>query len=100
MNILSVPFIGLYELRKHLPDLLSRLQKHDGEAVITQQGKPAAMLLSIKRYVEMNILNEELEDAVKELSDKKYIVSLTQDVEDAKKGKGKSAKTLFKELNV
>ena len=58
------------------------------------------MLLSVDKYLEMRQLNEELEEAVKDLSNKEYMKSLISDAEAVKSGKGKKARKLFKELGI
>jgi prevent-host-death family protein len=100
MDILQIPFVGAYELRKNLPVLLRQLQKGQEGVVVTQKGKPAGMLISLKAYQEMKMLNEELEDALKELADKKFLVDLARAVEVIKAGGGKEAKKIFKDLKI
>ncbi|OGG02041.1 hypothetical protein A2W14_06410 [Candidatus Gottesmanbacteria bacterium RBG_16_37_8] len=100
MDIIQSTFIGAYELRKNLTALLNKLQGKKEEIVVTQNGKPAAMLLSLNKYLEMRQLNEELEESLKELSNKEYIKSLIIEVEKVRQGKGKKAGKLFKELGL
>lgn len=100
MELLEIPFVGTYELRKDLPFILARLNEKEDGVVVTQKGKPAAMLLSIKRYLEMKMLNEELEEAVKELADKSYLRELLKDQKEIRAGKGKEAKKVFSELGI
>ena len=100
VSFLQSTFIGVFELRKNLTTLLDKLQKRKGEIVVTQNGKPAAMLLSLEKYIEMKELNEELEEALKELSKKEEIQAIKKEIEEAKKGKGIPARKLFKELKI
>lgn len=100
MDILEVPFVGTYELRKNLPLLLRRLQKSDEGVVVTRRGKPAAMLLSVQKYLAMKMLNEELEEAIKELADKDYLKELAKAEREIRAGKGKAAQKVFKELGI
>lgn len=100
MDVLSSSFIGAYELRKNLTAIFDKLQKREEGVVVTQNGKPAAMLLSVKKYIEMKELNEELELALRELSNKEYIKSLISSVEEVRRGKGKKAEKLFAELGI
>jgi len=95
MDILEIPFVGTYELRKNLPLLLRRLEKGQEGVVVTQKGKPAGMLLSIKRYLEMKMIIEELEEAIRELKDKKYLEELLAAREEIFAGKGQKAKDVF-----
>jgi len=99
-RILEIPFVGAYELRKNLPLLLRRLQKEGDGVVVTQRGKPAGMLLSIKRYLEMKMLNEELEDALRELADKNYLAELAEARKEILTGKGKEARKIFEKLGI
>lgn len=100
IGILQSTFIGAFELRKNLSALLNKLHGKKEEIVVTQNGKPAAMLLSLEKYIEMKELNEELEDSLKELTNKDYIKSVIEEVESVKKGRGKKAIQLFKELGI
>ena len=100
MDILEIPFVGSFELRKNLPTLLARLKKKDDGVVVTQKGKPAGVLLSVKKYLEMKAVNEELEDALRDIKDTNYILSLSEAVNEVKEGKGKPAKKLFEELEL
>jgi len=100
MDIINSTFIGSYELRKNLTDLLAKLRGKKEEIVVTQNGKPAAMLLSVAKYLEMKQLNEELEDAMRELANKEYLKTLTDAVGEVRQKRGKSARKLFKELGL
>ena len=100
MDIINSTFIGAYELRKNLTDLLAKLHGKKEEIVVTQNGKPAAMLLSVAKYLEMKQLNEELEDAMRELANKEYLKTLTGAVAEIRQKKRKSAQKLFKELGL
>lgn len=100
MDIIQSTFIGAFELRKNLSALLNKLQKRKEAIVVTQNGKPAAMLLSLEKYLEMKELNEELEEALQELNNKEYIKSIISEVASVKKGQGKKAVKLFKELGL
>lgn len=100
MDILEIPFVGAYELRKNLPLLLAQLQRKGDGVVVTQKGKPAAMLLSVKRYLEMKMLVEELEEAIKELADKDYMAELLAAEKEIRAGKGKTAEEVFKKLGI
>lgn len=98
--MLTSTFVGAYELRKDLPALLSQLQASDEEMVVTRKGKPEAMLVPVKKYLDLKMLVEELEEAVRELADERYIRGLVKGKEEIKAGKGKSAKQVFKEVGV
>ena len=100
MDIINSTFIGSYELRKNLTDLLAKLRGKKEEIVVTQNGKPAAMLLSVAKYLEMKQLNAELEDAMRELANKEYLKTLTDAVGEVRQKRRKSARKLFKELDL
>lgn len=100
MDILQIPFVGAYELRKNLPLLLMQLRKKNEGLVVTQKGKPAGVMLSVEKYLQMKMLNEELEEAIRELADKKYILELMTAAEEIKAHKGKTAQKVFKELKI
>jgi prevent-host-death family protein len=100
MDILELPFVGAYELRKNLPVLLRQLQEKRGELVVTQKGKPSGLLLSVKRYLELKMLNEELEEAIAELANKEYLKELLTAEKEIKAGKGKTAEKVFAESKV
>lgn len=100
MDLLQIPFVGAYELRKNLPLLLAQLQKKGDGLVVTQQGKPAGVFLSVKKYLEMKMVNEELEEAVRELADKEYLKELMLGVKEIRGGKGISANKVFKDLKI
>jgi len=60
-DIIRSTFIGAFELRKNLTTLLNKLQKRKEEIVVTQNGKPAAMLLSLRRRQESNVMRRILQ---------------------------------------
>jgi len=99
-DLFNLPFVGTYELRAKLPLLLSRLQKDDNELVVTQKGKPKGIFLSIKKYLQMKLLIEELEEALRELKDQRYLRELAQAREEILSGKGQKAKDVFTELGI
>ena len=102
MDTLEIPFVGTYELRKNLPLLLAQLQRKGEGVVVTQKGKPTAILLSVKRYLEMKMLVEELEEALKELADKNYMAELSSAEKEIRAGKERLPKKSLRnwEFNV
>lgn len=100
MDILKIPFIGAHELRKNLTLLLQKLQKQNDGVVVTQRGKPAAVVLSIKKYLQLKAINEELEDALREIANKDYVLELMAAKNEILAGKGKSAKKIFREFKI
>ncbi|OGG12159.1 hypothetical protein A3J20_02385 [Candidatus Gottesmanbacteria bacterium RIFCSPLOWO2_02_FULL_42_29] len=98
MDLIQSTFIGAFELRKNLTSLLQKLQKRKEEIVVTQNGKPAAMLLSLEKYLEMKEMNEELKEALNELTNKQYIKTLKSEVELVRKGKGQKAEKVIEKF--
>lgn len=99
-TLLSTPFVGSYELREKLPLLLRGLEGKHPELVITQKGKPAGMLLSLKSYLQMKETIEELEEALKEVNDVSYLNELKNEKAEIIHGKGKKAGKVFSELGI
>jgi len=52
-EILRSYFVGLHELRKNLTRLLTALKEEGQEVVITRQGKPTAVIIDLKKYLEV-----------------------------------------------
>ncbi len=99
-DLFQLPFVGAYELRAKLPTLLARLQKEGNQLVVTQKGKPKGVLLSIKDYLRMKFLIEELEEALRELADKRYLKQLLQARHEILTGKGEKAEDVFAQLEI
>ena len=91
-SLIQNQFVGTYELRKKLPILLAGLKKK-GEIVVTKQGKPAAILMAIEEYLE-------LQEAMREFADPDYLNELLLAKKEIGAGKGISAKKFFKKLGV
>lgn len=90
-DLLQKKFIGLDDLRRDLSGILGKLSK-TGEIVITQHGKPQAMLVDLESYIEMQ---EQIAD-----SDPKLIKELNEAIADVKAGNGIPAEQVFKELDL
>ncbi len=88
LEILKNPFVGVHELRKNLTKLLSSVKEDGREVVITQQGKPVALLIEIEKYLEMV-------QALKEFSDPEYLAALLQARREIREGKGVPARKVF-----
>lgn len=93
LDILSIPFVGVHEFRKNLTKLLDGLKKEKGEVVITQQGKPVAILSDMETYLEMK-------QALKEFSDPAYLAELMEAKREIKAGKGIPAEKVFAKKGV
>ncbi|MBS3976020.1 MAG: type II toxin-antitoxin system Phd/YefM family antitoxin [Syntrophomonadaceae bacterium] len=88
LDILKNPFVGVHELRKNLTKLLSSVKEDGAEVVITQQGKPVALLVDIEKYLEVK-------QALKEFSDAEYLAGLLEARKEIKDGKGIPAEEVF-----
>ena len=56
----------MHELRKNLSKLVKTLEEEGREIVVTRQGKPAAVIVNLERYLEM-------QQALNEFCDPTYI---------------------------
>lgn len=88
LDILKHPFVGVHELRKNLTSLLSSVKEDGAQVVITQQGKPVAILMSVEEYLEAK-------QALKEFSDPKYLAELLEARSEIRDGKGIPAEEVF-----
>ena len=88
LDILKNPFVGVHELRKNLTQLLSSVKEDGAEIVITQQGKPVALLIDVEEYLE-------IKQAIKEFSDPEYLATLLEARREIREGKGVSAEEVF-----
>ncbi len=87
-SVLSIPFVGAHEFRKNLTKLLGDLKKEKGELVITQQGKPVAIVSDIETYLETKL-------AIKEFADPNFLAELFEAKRQIKTGKGIPAARVF-----
>ena len=99
-NALSLLFIGTHELRKDLTTLLANVKKTNEPVVITSQGKPTAILTSVANYNQLQDMIDELQIAIRELADRKYIKELIGEKKKIKSGRGIAAKDLYKQLGI
>lgn len=88
LDVLSTPFVGTHELRRKLTKLLNQLRDERKELVITQQGKPIAILSDMEAYLEMK-------QAIREFSDPSYLAELLKAKKQIRAGKGIPAKKVF-----
>lgn len=89
IEILKNHFIGSDELRKNLTKILEDLGKEGREVIITRQGKPAAVIIDVEKYLEV-------QQALKDFSDPEYLASLLEARREVREGKGVSAEEVFK----
>lgn len=92
-NILQKKFIGTDDLRKDLTHILNKLPEEGGEIVVTQRGKPQAILIDLNTYLEQQ---ETLED----LAEPGFIESMHKAAEEVRQGKGITLEQLKKDLNL
>lgn len=91
-SVLKKKFIGADDLRRDLSDILNKLPQDSEEVVITQRGKPKAVLLDVNTYLELKDIQEDVVQPG-------YIDSLYKELEKVKKGKAKTHEDLIKELS-
>ena len=88
VELLRNPFVGVHELREKLTTLLLSVKERGLEVIITQQGKPVALLMNIDKYLE-------IKDAMEEFSDPQYLSDLLEAKREIKQGKGIPAQEVF-----
>lgn len=88
LDLLKNPFIGVHELRRSLTELLASIKEEGLDLVITQNGKPVAVLVDLERYLEM-------QEALREFADPEYLTALLQAREEIKAGKGIPVEKVF-----
>lgn len=81
LDLLKNPFVGVHELRKNLTSLLTCIKESGKDLVITQNGKPVAVLMDVERYLEM-------QEALREFSDPEYMAALREASDEIEAGKG------------
>lgn len=83
-------FIGTRELRAHMTGILNDVKESNRTIVVTTQGKPAGVLLSVEGYLYML---EEIED----LQNADLIAAIAQARKDFAEGKGERLDDILKE---
>lgn len=91
-RLLKKKFIGTDDFRRDLTNILASLQKSGGEIVVTQHGKPRAILVDVDDYIE-------LQDQILD-QDPKLIKEINAAIADVKAGNGIPAEEVFKELGI
>ncbi|MBI2917916.1 MAG: type II toxin-antitoxin system Phd/YefM family antitoxin [Chloroflexi bacterium] len=81
LDLLKNPFVGVHELRRSLTELLASIKAQGHDLVVTQNGKPVAVLMDVERYLEM-------QEAMREFSDPEYLASLFEARAEIEAGKG------------
>jgi antitoxin YefM len=87
-ELLRSRFVGMHELRKSLGTLLDSLAEEGHEVIVTRQGKPAAVLLDVERYLE-------LQQALQEFADPNYLAALLEARREIRAGEGVAAEEVF-----
>ncbi len=90
-DLLENPFVGVHELRKGLTALLEKVHTESVDLVVTQQGKPVAVMMSVEKYLE-------LQQALRDLSDQEYVQALREARREIKEGNGVALEEALKEL--
>jgi len=80
--------VGMDELRENLPRLLDALRKEGHEVIITRGGKPAAVIVDLEIYLEV-------QQALKEFADPEYLTSLLEARQEIREGRGVAAEEVF-----
>jgi antitoxin YefM len=92
-KIIKSKFVGTDDLRRELTDILDKLPEQGGKMVVTQHGKPQAVLMDLDSYLD---LLETLED----LQEPGFIESIHQGAKEIKQGKGIPHEQLLKDLKL
>lgn len=83
-------FIGTRELRTHLPSILQHIQETHSAVVITSQGKPQGVLISVEEYLA-------LIETVQDLTNKELIKAIDMARKEFAAGQGKKLETYLNE---
>lgn len=81
LELLQNNFVGVHELRVKLTDLVTSVKEKGKEIIITQQGKPVALLVNIEKYLEMK-------QAIQEFSNPQFMTELIEAKKEIEEGKG------------
>lgn len=87
-DLLKSHFVGTHELRRSLTRLLEELHAEGQDIVITRQGKPAAVIVDLEKYLEV-------QEALKEFSDPEYLRALLESKREIQEGRGMAAEAIF-----
>lgn len=93
VELLRSQFVGMHEARKHLAKLVEDLRTEGHEIVLTRQGKPAAVIIDVEKYLEV-------QQALREFSDPRYVRSLLEAREEIRSGQGIPAAEVFAKKGV
>ncbi|MBI4311818.1 MAG: type II toxin-antitoxin system Phd/YefM family antitoxin [Chloroflexi bacterium] len=93
LTILQNPFIGVHELRRDLSHILEAIRTDGQDVVVTQTGKPVAVLMDVERYLEIM-------EALKDLADPLFTQELMQADQDVSRGLATPAAEVYKEVGL
>lgn len=91
-NILQKKFIGTDDLRRQLTEILDKLPEEGGEIVVTQHGKPQAVLVDLESYLETQ---EQIAD-----NNPQLITRLNKALKKAESGEKVAANKVFQDLDI
>lgn len=92
-ELIKKKFIGTDDLRKRLTEILDKLPEEGGEIIVTQHGKPQAILLDLESYLD-------LFEALEDLQRPGFIESIHEAAREVESGKGLTHEQLLKELGI
>lgn len=92
-QLIQKRFIGTDDLRKKLTDILDKLPEEGGEVIVTQHGKPQAILLDLESYMD-------LQETMEDLQRPGFIESIHQAANEVRAGKGLTHKQLLRKLKI
>lgn len=92
-QLIQRKYVGSDDLRKKLTDILNKLPEEGGEIIVTQHGKPQAVLLDLQSYLD-------LYETIEDLQTPGFIDSIHKAAEEIRKGKGITHEQLLKELKL
>lgn len=95
-ELLQKKFVGTEDLRRELTEILKKLPE-EREIIITQSGKPKAVIVDIASYIEKEELTEQIAD-----QDPRLIKRINKIIENYRSGreKGTPAEEVFKDLGI
>jgi prevent-host-death family protein len=83
--------LSVTKAQEKLPELVEKARKKAGDSIITVNGKPTAILVSIEEY-------ESLKETLEIMSDPELMKAIREGEEDVKKGRTITLEEFEKEL--
>ena len=81
MEMRSGHAVDVHELGNHVDKVLDGLRAEGHDVVITREGKPAAVIVDVERYLEV-------QQALQEFSDPEYLAALLAARDEIRAGQG------------